>query len=332
MGRRVVQILAVGAVFWGVWWWAATTLTQRVVMGVVAETAPQAIQMSIGSMTRAGFPLHITTHMQGVNVTDTTRSLRIPQASLSAPVYWPGHATLHWPEGSVILETPQGQITLQSGETAATLRLYPGIPLPLEAVRGRSTNITLDLVEGRIAGIETLDLDVRHQPTTPTYEIELNAGGFAPGRIIRQALRLPVVWPEAFESVTAQLRITFDRPWDRHALGQRKPQPQVIEIEQAQAVWAGMGLSLRADLTVDDVGTPSGTLRVRAENWQKMLDLASNSGALTAQSHQQAQNMLTLLAGGSGDSTDIDLEITVDQGQMRMGFIPLGTAPRLVIR
>ena len=42
--------------------------------------------------------------------------------------------------------------------------------------------------------------------------------------------------------------------------------------------------------------------------------------------------MLKGLAQMSGKTTGLDLTISITDGQMAMGFIPLGQAPRIILR
>jgi len=334
MLRSAVKILIPITLIWAGWWYVATSGLQGSLTAWFDARRAEGWQAQTGDMTRAGFPLRIATVMSDVTLDDpeTQAALHLPQITLSTPIYWPGHATLRLPDAPVSLSTPQAELTYASKGTVAALRLHPGTALQLETLHGSSSDMVIQLDEADVLRIDTLRADAQQTADEQTYDIDLNAVGFAPGVLIRNALRLPQSWPERFDTLIADMTVSFDRPWDRHALEDSRPQPTAVKIDRVEAVWADLNISLDADLQIAAGGIASGTLRLKARNWQQMLDLASASGALPAQIRPQIENGLTLLSGLSGNRESLDVEITFDQGRMRMGFIPLGTAPRLIIR
>lgn len=333
MGRFAVKILVIVTLIWGAWWYIATGGMQRGVSTWLEERKNDGWQADIGTMTRAGFPLRIGTTLDGLTLNDpaTQSALLVPELTLSTPIYWPGHAAMRMPAQPVTLSTRQGILTLTTAGAEAALRLYPGTSLQLEGMRAQSSDIAVDIATKRVLGIQTLTTTVEQTADPQTYDIDLNATGFAPGSVIRDALRLPSAWPDAFETLIADMTVTFTQPWDRSALADR-PQPAVIQLDRMEAVWADLRISLTADLTVAPGGVPSGKVQVQAQNWQRMLDLATTGGAISPQLRPQIETGIALLSGLSGRSDTLDLEITIEDGRMRMGFVPLGPAPLLIIR
>ncbi|MGB5866150.1 MAG: DUF2125 domain-containing protein [Sulfitobacter sp.] len=317
------------ALAWVAWWAAATTGLQRGIADWLDTQRAQGVEVSVDDISRAGFPLRIAARVDGITVVDPLTTLRAPQVTISTPFYWPGHARVA-ASAPAALETIRGAAVIDWSLAQGNLRLRPNNALQLESMQAQGQNISVDLVEGRILGIADLRVRVDQALTPEVYNITLSGAELTPGSIIRQALRLPAEWPEAFDTFAAQMTVGFDRPWDRSILGQSRPQPRKIEITQAEAVWADLNLSLTADLDVRD-GVPSGIVRLRVANWKQMLDLATTGGALSEDARPQIESGLRLLSGLSGGGDTIDLEITMEQGRMRIGFIPLGDAPRIVI-
>ena len=128
------------------------------------------------------------------------------------------------------------------------------------------------------------------------------------------------------------MTVTFDRLWDRRALERSRPQPRVIDIKLAQFIWGEIELRGTGNLTVDEEGLASGTVTVKAENWPTILDMVGNAGYLPANMRPQAEQMLKGLAQMNGQTTGLDLTITLQAGRMSMGFLPLGRAPRIILR
>ncbi|MEM6374112.1 MAG: DUF2125 domain-containing protein [Pseudomonadota bacterium] len=126
--------------------------------------------------------------------------------------------------------------------------------------------------------------------------------------------------------------MTFDRPWDRRALEDRRPQPTRIDVEAAEARWGDLRLRFAAALDVDDRGVPTGTVNLRADNWPVMLDLAQAAGFLDARARPQVEGVLARLAGLGGSPDALDVQLNFAAGLVAVGFIPVGPAPRLRLR
>ncbi len=333
MGRFAVRILVGLALIWGAWWYIATGGMQSSINAWLEERRSAGWQAEVRGMARAGFPLRIGATVDGLTLDDpaTQSVLLVPQITLTTPIYWPGHATVRLPADPVTLTTPQGVMTLTTSGAEATLRLHPGTMLQLEEMRGQASDIQLDLVEGRLFSMKSHTTTVQQTTNPQTYDIDFVGTEFAPGSLIREALRLPNAWPDAFEALVADMTVTFERPWDRSALEDKRPQPRAVRVDRVEAVWADLRISLEADLQVAEGGVLSGSVEVQAENWQRMLDLATASGVLPPQMRPQIESGITLLSGLSGNSDTLDLDITIENGRMRMGFIPLGAAPLLIL-
>ncbi len=334
MGRLLLKIVIVLMVVWVGWWWTAATGLQSSISAWREARQAEGWQADVANTTRGGFPLRIATTLEDLALADpqTGMALRVPQITLSSAIYWPGYARVDVPGGPIVLSSPVDALTLGTDGATAALRLRPGTALQLEAMIARAQALTLDLPEGALASLDTLEAEVQQGTDPSEYTIRLDTSGLAPGALLRDALGLPTGLPGALEVFSALMTVQFDRPWDRSALEISRPQPRAIVLHHAEALWADLNLLLTADLTLDDQGVPSGTLKIAAANWQTMLDLAQSSGALSAGQRPQIENGLKMLSGLSGTGDTLDLEITIRDGNMQMGFIPLGTAPRIVLR
>jgi hypothetical protein len=333
MGRSAVKILLLLAAVWGAWWAIATTGLQQ---GVTAwRDAPRAsgVRITAQQMTRAGFPLRLETVVQDITIASADGQSRVdvPEATVSAPVYWPGHPKVSIPTGEIGITSNSTAMTLSHEGAEAAVRLRPNTGLTLESSRIIMASPRLDLVEGRIASAQTIQAFLLERDTPAQYRFDFNAVDLTAGSVMRQAMRLPDAWPVMFEHFDAAGDITLDRPLDRSARQGNRPQPIALRIDTARAVWGEIGVTFAADVTVAAGGILTGTATLRAENWQRLLDLAQNTGTLTPEMRPRMESMMTLLAGMSGGGNSLDAQITITDGQIRLGFFPLGAAPRLVI-
>jgi hypothetical protein len=93
-----------------------------------------------------------------------------------------------------------------------------------------------------------------------------------------------------------------------------------IEIAQGLLNWGPLDLGVKGDLTFDD-GRANGELGVRIEEADALRDALEASGRLG----QQENAMLTMLEASSADGGF--LTFTVQDNEVKMGLIPLGTLP-----
>ena len=291
-------------------------------------------QITVGEMARTGFPIRIAAALRDIAIVSPAEQgrLEVPEVTVAAPTYWPGHAKMDVPAGDIAVITPGSIATLphEGGQAAVVLR--PGRELTLQSKRAIIANPHIDLVEGRVLSARVVHATLSQQETPAQNQSDFNAFDLAPGSILRQAARLPNSWPVMFDAFHAAGTITMERPIERTATLDNRPQPVALKLETAQALWGEIGMVFSADVTVAQGGIMTGTMSLSAQNWPRMLDFAECAGALTADTHPQIESVLTLLAGVSGGGPMLAAQITVLDGQMSMGCLPLGPAPRLIFR
>jgi hypothetical protein len=326
MNRLVWKTVALLALVWGGWWWIATTSMQNTLTDWLEARRSAGQEATISRMERGGFPMRIATTLTQTRLADPAAGTRLEvlQFTIETPIYWPGHATLSLPAGQVSLRTPQGLFTLSTEGTQAALRLHPGPALQLQSLSASGAGISVDGATQQILSVQSFTADMRQSVTPETYILDLTATGLVLAALFPDSL----VPHTPFEPVSADVTVTFDRPWDRSILQDSRPQPRTIAINGIRAIHSGTGFILGGDLEVDAGGIPSGTLRLQVRNWQGVFDLAVGAAG-TPDWAPLARRTLASLSDTDGA---LDLDIVLEQGQMRIGFVPLGPAPRLVIR
>jgi hypothetical protein len=63
-----------------------------------------------------------------------------------------------------------------------------------------------------------------------------------------------------------------------------------------------------------------------------MLDLAEAAGKLSRARRQQSEGILQALAQASGNPKTLDVTLSLGDGAIKLGFIPLLPSPRLLLR
>lgn len=330
--RRVIVILLALVLGWSVWWAVASNGLRSGIASWLAARSAEGWQAEAANITGGGFPTRIRAQLTDLALADpdTGLALRTDVLQIAAPAWWPGNVTITLDEEPITLASPFGQSQLSMQQGVIATRLAPGTALELQSLGWTAGPWVLRDTDV-LAQADDLTL-VMQQDTGPRYSVTAAASAFAPGTAARLGLRLPAEFPEAFDALELQAEITFDRPWDRRALSDRRPQPRQIRLKLAEARWGDLRLNFAADLSVDDTGIADGTVSLQAENWRTMLDLAQNVGALPPGLRDQADAVLAALARASGNEATLDVDLVVRNGVVLFGFLPVAQAPRLVLR
>jgi hypothetical protein len=329
----LIRLFIIVAILWSGWWWLATEGAKRGLARLAEEARAAGWRAELGEIAAAGYPLRLGTRIDGLRLADPATGLAVAaeDVALSAPAWWPGDLTLALPESPIRLAGPTGQATAQITGGEAVLRLHPGTALELESVGLTGGAWTLAAPDGEVLSAADLRLTaVQAEPGTPTYRVELGATDLAPGETWRRVLQLPPGWPRAFDRAEASGSVTFDRALDRTALEGARPLPRQIAIGTLDLVWEDLAVQGDGALSFDAQGVPEGALRLQVRNWERLVQMAEAAGALAPEMRPQAEIMLRALANRGTDPTALDLELTFADGQMALGSIPLGPAPRLL--
>ncbi len=334
MGKLIAVVVFV-AIVWAGWWAVASTGMQRGISRWLDARRDLGWQADVGSMQKLGFPMRLHTRMNDIAVADPTTGVAVgmDQMDITTPTYWPGYVTVSLPQTPITVASPTLRATVTAADADADLRLRPGRSLQLQSLGLKGGAWSVDTAAGSIAAADGIELEMAQQAADiPVYDMKVNAVDLVPGQLPRSFLRLSDDWPVAFDTFNTDLTVTFDRLWDRRALEARRPQPRVIDIKLAQFIWGEIELRGTGNLTVDEEGLASGTVTVMAENWPAILDMVESAGYLPANMRPQAEQMLNGLAQMNGQTTGLDLTITLEAGRISMGFLPLGRAPRIILR
>ena len=321
------------ALFFG-WWALASYGMQAGTRAWLEDRRAEGWQADVAAIRSKGFPTRIVTVLDQPAFADpgTGVALEMPNLTLSARTFWPGDVFVLLPSAPIHLATQDAAGTLQADGAQADLNLHPGRALELENLSFISGPFRSENSEGGLFAGDGAELRMRQTEDAQRYDLVLDIGQFAPGVVPRRTLLVPESWPLVFDALRVDASIHFDRPWDLRALEDRRPQPQQIDLRGAEAHWGDIRLRVAGALDVNAEGVPEGELTVKAENWQAMLDVAQTAGLLPPDMRPTVESVLASLAAGTGRTNEIDVTLDFSGGLIRVGFLPLGPAPRLILR
>ena len=332
---RLIRVLVGLAVLWCLVWGGTAFVLRQAITGWFDARIAEGWQADYAEISTGGFPLRHVTTLQGPALADpeTGRAWSADWISFDSPAIWPGRQSLHFPATPQYISYFDNTQVLTAAGMVADLDLQAGLALELRAMGLGADGWSLAQGETLLASGSGLAMGMTQDETVPeTYAIQLDIPDFAPGPRLRGWMGSAESLPDTFGALQMDMGVRFDRPWDRRALDERRPQPQRIDLRLAEVAWGPLRISAAGGFDVDAEGVPEGTISIRAENWREMLRMAQAAGALPEQAVQTAERALGFLAGLGGNSEALEVQLNVTNGVVALGPLPLGPAPRLILR
>lgn len=324
MRGLIVVILVVG-LGWGGYWLLSAQTREQALTGWMEARRAEGWQADWRAIDTGGFPDRLRTTLHDIELADpqTGWAWQAPRLQVTAPVYSRTDVLVTLP-GDSTLATPRGRYHLQGDSIRAALSLGDRENLTLN----RGTWV-IDRARVTAQGGQTWRADqvrlVAEQAGPPQrYHLELAVQGAAASA----GKGLDAVPVRADADVIA----TFDRPWDRRALEQRRPQPTALRIDSARASWGALNIRVAGQLRIAASGTPDGRLTVKVENWREVLALATENGAIPPELEAPVTAALNMASRLAGHPETLDLPLDFRNGRMFLGPLPIGDAPPIRLR
>ncbi|MEP1328403.1 DUF2125 domain-containing protein [Pseudophaeobacter sp.] len=331
---RLLKWLCLGAALWMTYWSVAAWGLRTGLEQWFEEQRRQGWQAEYAELTTAGFPGQHVTRLQHPVLADpgTGAAWSADWAEFASPALWPGAQTLRFSDSPQRLSYFDQTLTLMARNMQAEMQLSPGLALELEHLALSGTDWQVATADDPVLEATSLTLVMQQQSRADRYTLTARAEGFTPGPTYRRLLAASDQLPQSFETLGLLAEVTFDTAWDRRAIELRRPQPRQISLTLAEAQWGDLSLKATGDLTVDEAGSLSGILALQAQNWRSVLDMAERSSLLPPSLRSGLEQVLAVFAGRAGQPEKLDITLTFDTGQMWVGPLPLGPAPRLILR
>ncbi len=331
--RLLTKLIVAIAALWSAYLFGAGYLARGGIQAWFEARQTEGWQAEFSAISTGGYPFDLITQLDTPMLADpeTGAAWRADLLTLESPAIWPGAMTVRFAQTPQTLAYLDQTVSLTATDMLAELHLAPGSSLELERMALTSGPWTVNGA-GPLMAADTLVVSMTQQDVAETYDIEISADAFAPGEGLRGVLRGADQLPGTLETLRMEATVTFDKPWDRAALEEVRPQPRKIHLRLADAQWGQLRLQSAGELTMDDVGTPTGKIAIKADNWRDMLNMAEASGALSSSLRQSAETVLNLLAGLGGNPDALDLTLTFEDGFVSLGPLPLGPAPQIILR
>lgn len=332
--RGLIRLVIVITVIWSAYWFVAGFGLRNAITAWFDGQQDRGWQAEYSQVATAGYPFNHVTRLDNPALADPVNGTAwsADWIEFQSPAIWPGQQMLRFADTPQRLSYFDQTSTITAADLVAELQLQPGIALVLEKMALTSGSWSIaDDGEAQAAG-ETLQLIMAQTASPETYAISARIDGFTPGDDLRELMRSATTLPQSFETLELDMTTVFDKPWDRSALEQGRPQPTRIDLRLAEMKWGALRLFAAGELDVDAQGIPNGEIAIKAENWRDMIAMANAAGALPDQAVDPVTRALNFMAGLGGNPNALDLQLNFRDGFVAVGPLPLGPAPRLILR
>ncbi len=330
MIRLIVVILA-GALAWMVWWAVGKGAYEAGLAAWIDQRRDEGWAADVATLETAGFPNRFDTTLRDLRLADPATGIAwtAPLLQFLSLAYKPHQVIAVLPE-SHRFSTPEGTVDIAHEDARASLFLKPETALGLDQAILVLTG--LDVTSDR--GWETTLASGRFaaeavSATTDTYRLGADISELTPAKPVRDLLDPAGVLPDTVENLRLDATVTFDKPWDRFAIEEARPQPMRIELDDLSAIWGTVTFRATGELDVDELGYPDGDIAIRAVEWRKILEMAVASGVLPEPAAGPLERALELM---SGPRDTLDATLSFGGGYVRLGIVPVAPAPRMMLR
>jgi hypothetical protein len=332
--RKLLALILVLAGLWAGYWAVGARAVETGLEGWIEARQAEGWAADYATLDTRGFPNRFDTTITDLRLADpeTGLSWSLPFFQILALSYKPNHIIAVLPDRQVVA-TPLEKVEIGSERIRGSVVFAPGPALALERADFNASAVELDAATGWQAALgEGRFAMHRLEVAEARYRLGADILALEPAEAARRALDPTGTLPAEIEALKLDATIDFTRPWDRHAIEDARPQPTRLALDNLQASWGRLDLRAAGALEIDEAGRATGSITVKATNWREMLDIAVAAGALPERLAGPVETGLAMLAGLSGPPETLDAPLTFRDGQVNFGPIPLGPAPRFVIR
>lgn len=319
MRKSLIWTVTILALLYTGAWFASAHFVGRIPSIMARETD----DMALSDISISGFPIHWNADLFGAMMSFRGGGFKAEaeQIAVGTRAIWPNYVELRTVSPVALAETGiKADLTAENGVARIEYALL-GSNLPLSRVSVTADQISL---LGHAAWqVETGPLSLVISPVGRDGMHELRGSVFdvTPAAAISLALDPKDRLADLITHLKIVLRLDFPGPIGLTATAPNDP--TAARLEMFQLVWGDMVLIAAGDVTIDPQGLLDGRIELEITQWKSLIDLLGDHGVL------ETSHLLLLRRGleNSASGDVLDIPITIEGGQMHLGFVPLGPAP-----
>lgn len=332
--RKLTSLIVILFGLYAGYWFIASSAVERGLTAWLQARQTDGWLVEYSDLNTRGFPNRLDTRISNLELVDTASGLAwsAPFFEVLALSYKPNHVIAVWPNEQTI-STPFEKIAVTNEKMDASAVFEAGTALTLDRADLELQAFRMRSSEGWTSGVGSGQFSTRHiDPATNSHKIWFEAKDVYPSATVLSFLDPANYLPDTFETMNFDVTVSFDAPWDRFAIERKRPQVTKIDLSGLRAKWGDLDFRAAGTLSVDANGVPEGEITIKAKNWREMLQIAINTGTVPQNAEAIVTRSLETLAQMSGSPKTLDAPLTFKNGQIYLTLLPLGPAPRIVIR
>ena len=329
--RLLTIIVATVAALYSGYWFIGARSVEAGANDAIENLRNDGWNIAVSEVATRGYPSRFDTTLDAVSITsaDQSFSYKAPFLQALALSYAPNEVIFAFANEHQI--TIGGQtLDIQSQGLRASASVQANAAASLNAITAEVQPITILSHLGWQVSVEKILAALRPAPELPlVYDTYVEANEVLLPKELQDLLGQVGNYAPSFQSAVIDLRITLDRPLDRHALRDAEtnpPVPQAMSLRKVALNWGDMDFSASGDLTFDQNGIPTGTIDLDLGNWEQIIQTLALTGAIQPGLVPVIESVGQNLANGNDR---LSVAINFQGGQMLLGPWPLGPAPRL---
>jgi hypothetical protein len=329
--RRLLIALLVFAALWSGYWFGVARLLDRGVEDWFTARTEAGMMAGHDGLRVTGFPLRFNLDVTRPHLGDaTTGGWSAPEARLSARAWMPWRVTLDLPEQQMVT-VPGQEVTVSSSSLSASLAVSPQMSLPLAAIDLTGNGVSLLSSQGWSVAIARLIGTTRRGADDPlTHDLHIEATSITPDDGFRSRLAARSPLPELIDGLRLEAALTFSAPLDRTA-AETQPQLTALTLRDATVTWGDLVLSASGALTPDANGLAEGRIDLRLTAWRELVPVLVAAQMVTPEVAPTVTRALEVMAKDATAKV-LEVPLVMSEGWMRLGPIPLGPAPIMVVQ
>ncbi|MEP5761687.1 MAG: DUF2125 domain-containing protein [Litoreibacter sp.] len=309
------------ALLWGGYWFVGASQLEKALVANLDDKSHGSVSTSYSDIAVRGFPNRFDTTLTDLEIEshDEPVTWSIPFLQILALSYNPGHLIAVWSQDqSVTLPDQVIDLNVESLQASAVFENITRINLARATLVGGAMKFRSSADWG--IDVASLSTSLRQKNIPETYDLALDTTGIS----------VPDLGLSANEALNADARITVElaRPLDRDLDSQQAVKS--ISVSRVQITQGDSTINVTGELPVDDFGVMDGELTVQVSNWQKILMRLTSAEVLPTDVADNLTTLINLFALDPNDPDNLNLVISIKQGNAFFGPIPLGTVPKLV--
>ncbi len=315
MIKRLTFVAVAAALLYSGYWFIGARTVRTTLADTIADMRAEGWEIAYDDLSVVGFPNRFDTTLSAPRVAPPAGApaWSAPDFTVYALSYRPNEVIALFPAMQEVA-LPDQTLTLSSTGMRASARVSASRDLPLDNVTVQTGALSVSSNSGWEVILDAGLAAFRAAgPEANAYDLYLRLD--APGL---DGMDVPGL---SLDEISADARAVLDAPLDRYAAS---PSLVSLDLRQIQIVSGSAGLVATGRIDFAQGSAGDGQIDVTVTQWETLIEIFETAGILTPGRAQTLRSAAMAMSGGGSDFT---APITVTDGALRFGFVPLGRLP-----